>query len=92
MKIIFRSMNHVKLFEEFEVSVILIVNFKYTEEYYKAVKYFTEKSSFFAKDFDSEYLSISFYCDDQEDADVTETAIQEELDSEGIKDFYFESE
>jgi len=85
-------MKHLKLFEEFEVGVILIVKFKNTEEYYKAVEFFTNESSFFAKEFDSEFLSISFYCDDQEDADITETAIQEELDNKGIVDFYFESE
>jgi hypothetical protein len=85
-------MKHVKLFEEFEVGVVLIVKFKNTEEYYKAVEYFTNESTFFAKDFDSEFLSISFYCDDQEDADTTEIAIQEELDNKGITNYYFESE
>jgi hypothetical protein len=85
-------MKYVKLFEEFGANVTLIVKFKNTEEYYKAVKFFTEKSSFFAKEFDSEFRSISFHCDDQEDADTTETYIQDELDAENIKDYYFESE
>lgn len=86
-------MIHLKLFEQFNNNEInLIVKFKDDDEYIKASEFFQNNSEFFAEEFNDEFRSISFSCSDQDDADVTEKAIQDELDENGFSNFYFESE
>ncbi|MCK9415543.1 hypothetical protein M0Q97_02660 [Candidatus Dojkabacteria bacterium] len=86
-------MKHLKLFEQFNNNEInLIVKFKDKDEYFKAIEFFQNNSEFFAEEFNDEFRSISFSCLDQDDADVTEKAIQDELDENDFSNFYFESE
>lgn len=84
-------MKHLKLYEKYR-DVNLTVNFNDVDEYFRAAKFFKEDSSFTPNEYDSEFLSISFSCSDQDDADVTEQEIQNELDENDFSDFYFESE
>jgi hypothetical protein len=85
-------MKHLKIFEQFNKNINLILKFDNEDEYFKAVEYFKDDSQFFPNDYDSEFLSISFSCSDQDDADVTEQAIQDELDENDFSNYYFESE
>ena len=62
------------------------------DEYFKAIEFFQNNSEFLAEEYDDEFRSISFFCSDQDDADVTENAIRDELDENGFSNFYFESE
>lgn len=82
-------MNYIKLFEEFE-DTILVLRFNDTEEYLKAVEYFNSKSPFSPSDTNYEFKSISFYCSDQDDADITENDITDELNTQGFDNYYFE--
>lgn len=84
-------MKHIKLFENFN-NINLILKFNNPDEYFKAIEYFKDDSKFFPNEYDSEFLSMSFSCTDQEDADATEIEIQNELDENGFSNFYFESE
>ena len=85
-------MKHLKLYENYRDDVNLTVNFNDIDEYFRAAEFFKEDSSFTPNEYDSEFLSISFSCSDQDDADVTEQEIQNELDENDFSDFYFESE
>lgn len=85
-------MKHIKLFENFNKDINLIVKFKNEDEYFKAIEFFKNDSTFFPNDYNGEFLSISFSCSDQDDADETEKAIQDELDQNDFSNFYFEIE
>lgn len=85
-------MKHLKLFEQFNNGINLLVKFKDEDEYFKAIEFFQNNSEFLAEEYDDEFRSISFFCSDQDDADVTENAIRDELDENGFSNFYFESE
>lgn len=86
-------MKHLKLFEQFNNSEInLIVKFKDEDEFFKAIHFFQNESDFLPNEYNNDFLSISFSCSDQDDVDVTEKAIQDELDENNFSNFYFESE
>lgn len=87
-----KKMKHLKLYENYRDDVNLIVKFKDIDEYFRAAEFFKNDSSFTPNDYDSEFLSISFSCADQDDADVTEHEIQNELDENNFSGFYFESD
>lgn len=85
-------MKYLKQFEKFKQGIDLVLRFKDYSEYEKAINFFDNESSFSPGEYNSEFLSMTFACTDQVDADVTEEEIQNELDENGFSDFYFESE
>ena len=87
-----KIMKHLKLFEAFKHGIDLVLRFKDYSEYEKAINFFDNESSFSPGEYNSEFLSMTFACTDQVDADVTEEEIKNELDENGFSDFYFESE
>lgn len=84
-------MKYLKLYENYR-DVNLIVKFKDVDEYFRAAEFFKDNSSFTPNDYDSEFLSISFSCTDQDDVDITEKEIKKELDENNFYNYYFESE
>lgn len=84
-------MKYVKTFESYN-SINLDLRFNDYDEYMKAVEYFNEESQFFPNDTNSEFKSITFYCTDQNDADITEAEITNDLKTKGFNNYYFEQE
>jgi hypothetical protein len=84
-------MKYLKLYENYR-DVNLIVKFKDVDEYFRAAEFFKDNSLFTPNDYDSEFLSISFSCTDQDDVDITEKEIKKELDENNFYNYYFESE
>jgi len=91
-------MKYIKKFEENGITseknndVKLIITFSDYDEYTEAIKYFQLDSYFFPNDYNNENQTISFYCEDQNDADVTEKEIDKELVDNGFNNYRFESE
>ena len=77
---------------EYENGCSLLLKFTEDDEYFRAVDYFNSKSPFFASEYNSEFKTIYFPCDNQEDMDNTETEIDSELIENNFDNYYFESE
>lgn len=71
----------------------LLLVFKYTADYKKAIHWFEEKSAFSFNKQNDEFKTLYFSINDQDDANNLEKFITEELNSEtDIDSFYFEGE
>lgn len=81
----------IKLYKEY-ANFNLVLKFKSFDEYSHALEFFNTESSFYPDETNSEFLSLSFSCSNQEDLDATETSIEEELVSKGFNNYYFETE
>jgi hypothetical protein len=75
--------------EPYQLNVV----FKDPEDYIRAKQWFSEESDFYASSEHDEFQTISFEVADQDDADATERAIDQELLNHGeIESWYFEIE
>ena len=84
-----------KLVKEFLVKeasepVQLNVVFNNTEDYIRAKQWFSEESDFYASSEHDEFQTLSFEVADQDDADATERAIDQELQGSEIQSWRFE--
>jgi hypothetical protein len=75
--------------EPYQLNVV----FKDPEDYIRAKQWFSEESDFYASSEHDEFQTLSFEVADQDDADATERAIDQELLNHGeIESWYFEIE
>jgi hypothetical protein len=73
--------------EPYQLNVV----FKDPEDYIRAKQWFSEESDFYASSEHDEFQTLSFEVADQDDADATERAIDQELLNHGeIESWYFE--
>lgn len=68
----------------------LNIVFKDTEDYIRAKEWFGQESDFYPSSEHDEYQTLSFEVADQADADATEMAINQELQSSDIQSWSFE--
>jgi hypothetical protein len=68
----------------------LNVVFNDTEDYIRAKQWFNEESEFYASSEHDEFQTLSFEVADQDDADATERAIDQELQGSEIQSWRFE--
>ena len=87
---------HVKTFENFDSidnnKYILVLRFKNSDEYTKAVDFFNYDSEFFSERSNDEFMALDFNCSDELDMNTTEHAIDKELIKNGFEGYYFEQE
>ena len=78
------------LVKEASEPVQLNVVFNNTEDYIRAKQWFSEESDFYASSEHDEFQTLSFEVADQDDADATERAIDQELQGSEIQSWRFE--
>jgi len=78
------------LIKEASGPVQLNVVFNDTEDYIRAKQWFSEESDFYASSEHDEFQTLSFEVADQDDADATERAIDQELQGSEIQSWRFE--